>query len=107
MRRLAPSALLAAALLVAACSLQNRFEVVVIDPGATGARLELCGRAPEALPRTGQGFELRRRSDCRGGGQVVVSFADGRTVACPIRFVDASVEAWYRYRVEGGRCVIF
>lgn len=102
MRRLA----VAAALLVSACSLQNRFEVVVIDPDATGARLELCGRAPEALPRTRTGFELRRRSDCRGGGQVVVSFEDGRTVACPIRFVDAEVEAWYRYRVQHGTCVI-
>lgn len=103
MRRLAVAC---AALLLCACSLQNRFEVAVIDPGATGARLELCGRAPVALPRTKTGFELRRRSDCRGGGQVVVAFEDGRTVACPIRFVDPSLEAWYRYRVEGGRCAI-
>ena len=93
-------------MLLAGCALQNRFEVIVIDPGATSARLELCGRLPEVLPRTAKGFELRRRSDCRGGGQVVVSFQDGSSVVCPVRFVDGGLEAWYRYRVEGGRCVI-
>ena len=102
MRRLA----LAIGLLLAGCALQNRFEVIVIDPGAVGARLELCGRSPESLARTARGFELRRRSDCRGGGRVVVGFEGGRTVVCPVGFVDARLEAWYRYRVEGGRCMI-
>jgi hypothetical protein len=95
-----------AAVLLAGCQPTNRFEVVAPDRAATSARLELCGRSPEAIPRVKDRFEIRIPADCRGSGRIVVVFVDGSTVECPIRFVAEDLDAWYRYLVTNGACRI-
>lgn len=97
-------ALIAGALLLAACRPMNRIEVTTTE--AVSARLELCGRPAQALPKTGRGFELSLPADCRGDGRVVVTYADGATVDCPVKIVVADMAAWYRFQVAGRTCVI-
>lgn len=98
---------LTAASLVAACDKpMNKLEVVVIDQGVVSADAYLCDRPGEAMPWVTDRYLLLGPADCRGSGRVVVTYRDGAEAVCPIKIVVTGTPAWYRWRLEGRRCVI-
>lgn len=90
-------------LLVAGCdNPSSSFEVEA--PGAVSADLTLCD---EVIPleRMGDRFVGVYPVNCEGSGVIKVSFADQRSVDCPIGYATHGAAQNFRFKIEDGRCI--